>query len=255
MKSINLCGKKINSENTSEAVGMGDLRLSKSALLTYKQCPEKFKFVKILGHSDPSGPEAAMGQYLHGIFNEFQTKTDFEKIKHVQEVYDMVMKYDNGALTKHLRHFAAFNVKMFESLPDKSHMKPVAAEEHLTHPVYPLSGYVDAVFNDGESVMVLDYKTGKYDAKYVTDYRFELSIYNELLRKCKGINPTHWGILFTKSGNFWREEIKADYFQENVVPLLTSVKAKVRQNDLPPHTSPLCLYCNFKPICSAFNKQ
>jgi len=204
---------------------------------------------------DSTGPEALTGKHLHQIFFDYYKTLDIKKISD-EYLIRHAMDYDNGALSDHLQNFAAFNCYIYSSLKDKAKIKPVLIEEHLFYPKLNMSGYVDAIFEDDDNnCMVLDYKTGKFDEKRLHEYRQELSIYSELAKESKRCKPTHWGISFTKSGVFWKENIQPDYFKTSVLPLFKELRESIAKQLFPPNVGPLCLYCSMKNRCSAWSRS
>lgn len=228
-------------------------RLSKSALQTFKQCPEKFYFTHVLRLEDPSGPEAALGQHIHKAFADFYQTLDFSKIKTPMDLVAEIMKYDTGGSRDHYSNFASFNVGRYKKLKNKMLIKPLMMEEKIVHPEHELVGVIDAVYQDDNgNVLVMDYKTGKYSPERIFEYRMELSIYATLIAKTTSYVPSHWGIFFSKSGNFWQEPIIPDYFDKNVLPLIADAKEAIKRGEFEPKRSPLCMYCTFKNRCSAW---
>ena len=228
-------------------------RLSKSALQTFKQCPEKFYFTHVLRLEDPSGPEALLGQHIHKSLADFYQTLDFTNIKTPMDLVAEIMKYDTGGCREHYTNFASFNVGRYKKLKNKLLIKPIMMEQKIVHPdlAIDLVGVVDAVFQDDNgNVLVMDYKTGKFDPGRIHEYRMELAVYTELVAKTTSFVPTSWGILFTKSGNFWNEPIIPDYFAKTVVPLVAAAKEAIKGGKFEPTRSPLCMYCTFKNRCS-----
>jgi len=231
-------------------------RLSKSALQTFQQCPEKFQFTHVLGLKDPSGPEAMIGQYIHKSFADFYQTLDLDKLKTPMDLVADIMRYDSGGMREHFINFASFNVGRYKKLKKfgkEMFMKPLLSEEKIQHPDLELVGIVDAVFQDEKGdIIVLDYKTGKYHPERITDYRMELSIYTELVARTTSYVPTHWGIFFTKSGMFWQEKIQPKYFNDVVLPLIAKAKKAVDSGIFEPKIGPLCMWCSLKSSCSAW---
>ena len=228
-------------------------RFSKSALTLYQQCPERFKYSYVDQIQDMGGPEAMLGQRIHKMFCDYYTMIDLPSIKSEEDLIKHGKGYDDGVVAEHLRNFLSFNCKMYANLKNKSLIKPIMMEQKMIHPTFNLSGLVDAVFqDDNNDIMIMDYKTGKFSEYRLTEYRFELAVYDELIRTNTHYSPTHWGIFFSKPGILWKEPVQPLYFKQIIEPLMTHITKNMADHTYSPKTSMLCLYCPFKKRCSAW---
>ena len=112
-----------------------------------------------------------------------------------------------------------------------------------------LVGVIDAIYSTGDSVLVLDYKTGKVKLDKMSHHRFQLAIYKHLWDK---FNPeqkaTHWGILFTQTGYLWKEKV-SERSMKAMYKKVERVKNKMMEGNYLPKYSPLCKWCCFKNLC------
>ena len=228
-------------------------RFSKSAIQLFQQCPEKFSYVYIHHLPDMGGPESMLGQKIHQVFFEFYSMMNVNEIKTEEDLVKYAEKYKDGRISDHLAHFLSFNLQIFRSLRNKHLIKPLMAEQKMYCPELNLSGLVDVVFaDDDDNVLVMDYKTGKYNPAKLPEYRMELSVYAELIKRMTSYTPTHWGIKFSKPGVVWIEPIQPKYFETTVIPVMEDMKKAMEKKEYPPKTGPLCMYCPMKSRCSAF---
>lgn len=228
-------------------------RLSKSALQTFRQCPEKFKYVYIDHLPDLGGAESMLGKKIHEVFFEYHKTLNVEKVKSEKDLVVHAELFKENHYAKHLGHFVDFTCDMYRNLKNKTLVRPILAEEKFIHPTMHLSGLVDAVFQDDDgNCLVMDYKSGKFDQRKIPEYRMELSVYAEFVKLRTSYTPTHWGIFFSSVGVRWTEPVDPKYFDEVVVPLYNSTRASIKKKQYLPNIGPLCMYCPFKNRCSAW---
>jgi len=174
-------------------------RLSKSSILLYKQCPRKWRYryidkIKVVVVSLP----LIDGKAIHSIF-EYALKIDvFSRLT----IIDRIKKHKNYIKYKdHCDNFINEVVNNLDSLPLKLEM-------YVNNTELNFIGYIDAVFKDSDNnVLVLDYKTGK--SHPLSDYYFELALYAWTYEQATGEKASHYGIFFSKTGEFPREKISA----------------------------------------------
>ena len=182
---------------------MASFRLSASAIGAYDWCPKKFKLQYIdKEKSDVEVPHLIKGKEIHAYFEDYYNSLDtYDTIteKTIVEHAPTISEEKYLKYKEHIDNFVDFNKNVFVSLEDgkKIYFKPVAVEEKLYDENLNLVGVIDAVYTDGDNVLVLDYKTGKASTS-IAQYRNQLAGYKHLWDM---FNPemkaTHWGIFFS----------------------------------------------------------
>ena len=157
-------------------------------------------------------------------------------------------KLQDGEYLDHLKNFIDFNEFILKH-GGPLNFKPVAIEQKYYDEELDLVGVIDAVYQFGDSVLILDYKTGKHREGYESKYRFELCIYVHLWNL---FNPTrqatHWGIYFSKTGYLWKEKVKP-ISMKAMYKKVERLREKIESGEYEPKHSPLCRWCFFYEKC------
>lgn len=234
------------------------MRMSKSKVNLYKQCPRKFDFtyVKELPKLEPEDPDHPLiiGTDVHNIFENFLKDNDEEWLKSIS--YDdrlsLIKEYDpDEKYTTHLENFINFLDLIFTS-----GYTIVGCEPHFESPALNLHGYLDLVLESNDKLVVIDYKTGK--TKAITDYQLELVYYALLAQKELGKDVSMVGVFFSKEGNlklanFLEEPVKGAWLSyedvKTAVAYLRHVEEKIENEEFKFKRSWLCNHCEFADEC------
>jgi len=241
-------------------------RFSKSKLNLYKFCPQKYKLQVI--DKIPSKPSEAMerGKRLHEAFELFYKKISKrkkiqkpkEEIKAVIKklIEEMKLEKDYESIIQ-LYNFANFNLRIFKTLekekaiqnfiPKQTEWKQYIEEQDFV-------GIIDAVFKDGNNILVLDYKTGTYNKSKIKEYRFELTLYSILWDYFNEEKATHWGIYFSKSDILWTEKIRQKIKEENLEEAFKIMNA-IKKMQFEPNINPPCEWCDVYFYCNHPKKK
>jgi len=224
------------------------MRLSKSKLLTYDQCPLRYKYENIDGIRAEASQPMIMGKKLHTIFENFHRGIGLNKKIGRSFFITEMNKLQDGEYLDHLKNFIDFNETILKN-GGKENFKPIAIEQKYYDEKLDIVGVIDAVYQFGDSVLILDYKTGKHREGYESKYRFELAIYVHLYNL---FNPdkkaTHWGIYFSKTNYLWKEKVKP-VSMTAMYKKVERLRAKIESGEYEPKYSPLCRWCFFYNKC------
>src|SRR3989338_4556524 len=252
------------------------MRTSYSALNTFKQCPQRFKFQIIDKIKAPRSPEAMFGSSVHGamkfIFSHdplFPTLD--EVLGHFSENWkssagksskqlpvELVQVYEESGRSM-IKNFYKNNPPWNFSVVDtESHFEVLLPDEKGQ--AHILAGIIDRVdkIGDGE-YEIIDYKTSRrLPSQEAADMDFQMSLYHmALMRKWPGTDPAKikLSLYFLKhnekiSSKRSKEALEAT--REAVLKTIREIEQKIAKNDFPPVVSKLCDYCAYKPICPAW---
>jgi len=142
-----------------------------------------------------------------------------------------------------------------ENMPFKDAFKrwiPRAEEEYRSEK-YMVRGFIDAIHEIEDQVIILDYKTSKKDV-ITPDYRLQLAIYSLLYLERHGRLPNKVGIDFLKFGERMldvdEELVKFAKLEIELIHANTESDIKA---DYPKKQSPLCKWhsgqCDFYDYC------
>ena len=162
-----------------------NLRLSKSKVLEFEQCPHRYKLMQIDKAIKVTQNEAMQrGGEIHDLAEElhknpsedYQAKID--RIK--QHKY-----YDKHNIA--VKRLVAFDLK--RGIP-----KIINTEEKIYDDDLNITGIYDRVDTENNKLILWDYKTGK--AHPINKFRFELALYTYLYEKTHKQKIDFWGIYF-----------------------------------------------------------
>jgi len=256
------------------------MRVSYSALETYKSCPLKFKYQNIEKIPAPKSIEAAFGTAVHSALKEMFTKKPLfpaldevvdhfrnkweasakkilneEKNKQKEEVLKMYVDDGISMLSKFYKKNPAWN---FNPVELESFFQ-ILLKDKENNERHVLTGKIDRVDKldaDG-SYEIIDYKTGKrMPPKEDIDKDFQLSIYNMgLLKKWPHLSPQNikLSLYFLKHGEkieTKRTEKDIKKTKEEILKLIREINNLVKkEKEFSPTPSALCDWCGYKKTC------
>ena len=217
------------------------MKLSKSAVLTYLQCPNKFRLQYIERIPQEAIKALERGTEIHSLVEEF-----FKHERKIEEAKNETLKkVKDEEHKKAIDHIERFAKQI--SRDGKTILVPVLQETKMYDPTLNFSGVVDAVFIDGSDVLVLDWKTGQEHP--LEQYRFELSMYKYLVEvEHPAIRVTHYGIYFVDKNKLVIEEAN---MKETIksIELIKEVRKRINEKMFEKNPG---WYCKF---CPYFGKQ
>ena len=226
--------------------------LSKSQIGLFKECPWKWKRKYIDFAQLKSSPQQERGSRLHKEVENFYKNIDIE-IKDGKPI--IKPKKD----LSEIKNFVEFESKRIERCIkngkfDESLFKPLYQELSLANPKIGLKGVIDAVFlNEDGKLIVIDWKSGKYNPYGFWRYRFELALYKELFEKsvdCK-YKVGYWGIYFIDANKLIFEEINQDEIKkmwEEVNKVRERITYSMKNNSYYKRRNN-CKWCEFREEC------
>ncbi len=247
------------------------MRISYSALDTYKNCPQKYKFQEIDKIPAPKSREAIFGTLIHEtlrflhskepqiptlekVLNYFKDKwpdsqkanwhDDFEEQAYFIQGINMLTNYYKKT------DFSKINVVDLESrfeVEIEDLRQTNAPEKHI------LVGKIDRIdkLPDG-TYEVIDYKTTrKMPPQDQVNKNLQLSIYHlGLIKKWPHLSPDKikLSLEYLKHGEKLSTQVSAEQINQTKEEILTTID-KIKSSDFHPQPGPLCDWCAYKSIC------
>ncbi|MFT4303615.1 MAG: RecB family exonuclease [Candidatus Woesearchaeota archaeon] len=256
---------------------------SPSSINTYKQCPRKYYYIYIkklktlpsihlirgsITHSALEDffkvdidklPENDIELLLKGLLKDFlmvkweESKnqleeldmTEAQRLFYYEETEQMLFMFVDNLIKKLAKHEQGFK-EAFKL------WKPKTEEEFISQQ-HRVKGFIDAIHEIEDEIIVMDYKTSKKDV-ITPEYRLQLAIYALLYQEKYGKLPTKAGINFLKFGEQMievdEELLKLAKFEIEQIHAATESDLK---QDYPRKPSPLCKWhsgqCDFYELC------
>lgn len=232
------------------------MKYSKSKLITYKNCGRMFYFSYLTSfgkNKQQHSPQLEKGKILHEIYESYNTNP----VKYNEYIEFIKDKED------YIENVAGFHLILLDNKLDKATYNElfVYAEDINVH------GYIDAIYlrpsekrASKKDVIVVDYKTGKFQSNKMADYRLELYIYEHLanhylnqMNCTENVKyVTHIGMFFTAyPEKSFIEEVK-DFKRANAAKKMNDIITRIECGDFTNLSKTMCRFCQFNDICAEY---
>lgn len=262
------------------------MRTSYSAIETYQQCPQKYKFQEIDRIRVPKGREAVFGTLVHEALN-FMFKKDplfptlDEVVSHFREswpsledlnkesVHDPLKRawseteekvyFEEGV--RILKRFYEKNAPWNFSILDLESRFEVVLLDDITGETHILAGIMDRVDKLADGMYeIIDYKTSKrMPSQETLDQNLQLSLYAlGLQKRWPHISPEEikLSLYFVKHGeklSTASNTEKTEKTKNQILETIREIKSHIDSGkEFEPMPSALCDWCGYKPLCPAW---
>jgi len=254
---------------------MGGMKTSYSALETFKNCPQKFKYAQIDKLREPKRVESVFGTIIHSSLKfmfernplyptldevidnftrKWSEKSESIVWRHPDKKTEEEKLYVEEGL-KLLKHFYAKNKPWQYNAVELEGRFSIPLSDEATGRTHTLSGTIDRIDKDPDSGVyeIIDYKTGKkMPAEDSLQDNLQLGLYALALINRWPSGSVKTSLYFLKHN----EKISVVPTKEILVATREGVLATIREiekrlegNDFPPTPGPLCGWCGFRNIC------
>jgi ATP-dependent DNA helicase UvrD/PcrA len=245
----------------------GKLRLSATAIETYLECPLKFKFSHL--YRIPTGPQAALtfGNIMHQSVRHY-----FKLRKEGKVSFDDLSRFYLGSWKNagfedsyQEETYRKSGLSQLREFTERHNAIPIAAdgvrlEVHfeLEMKEVVLEGRIDQISpsspQHSDDVELVDYKTGRPRSQKDADKSLQLSVYALAARQQLGLQPR--GLIFYNlTNNQPVSTVRTHKELDEVQQKILNVAQEIRQMIFPPTPGFVCRYCEFIPICPAYEEE
>lgn len=248
------------------------MRISYSALETFKICPAKYKYQYLDKIKVPKSKQALFGTLIHDCLKMFHEPSrptpplEDELLKYFTEKWDSSVYQDEQeeAFAFHqgiqlLKRYYLKNQKQNFNIVnlEMPFQVPVAEEEDL----HQITGRIDRIdkLPDG-SFEVIDYKTAKkMPPQETVDKNLQLSIYylgmtNRWPFLKTGNRPVKLSLYYLIHDEKLSTVRNNQQVKESQQEIL-SIISQIKNSDFEPRTNPLCPWCFYQPHCPLFRHK
>ena len=234
------------------------MKLSKSAVNSYRKCPREFKYQYIDKIEQEANEYMQLGTDVHNIAETFVQNADMDR-DFFSQLMDIYRASDSEfELEEHLQNLANFFDEVFRDENEPYYL--FSAEEYIYDKKHNFSGLADLIVEDPDGdLIIIDYKTGKPSP--ISKYLLELTYYKMLVNsKYPNRKVISAGIFFTKDGsmkfaNFCEKQKKGSFIdsedEKTAIDYLDWIRNEVKEGNLAPNRQFLCDYCCYKDRCDA----
>ena len=251
---------------------------SHSRLSSFEQCKLKYKFRyidKIIPDIEKT-IESHLGSMVHDTLEWLYTRikknripTIDEVIVHYSETWQENYEEDIPIMRKNMTAKDYFNKGVQYLIDYYTKHKPfddntIAVEKHIIFDLdengeHKIRGFIDRlVYNlKTNEYEIHDYKTSKFlPSQEVLDKDRQLALYSIAIKEIYGVEKKVilvWHYLaHNKRIHSRRTDKQLNQLKEDTLDLIKEINST---RDFPPTKSPLCNWCEYKPICPAWGNK
>lgn len=262
------------------------MRTSYSAIDTYRQCPQRYKFQEIDRIRVPKGKEAIFGSLVHETLHFMFERTPLyptldEVVGHFRERWPQrevfLQEEKNDPLkrawtpeeekayfedgVKMLKKFYEKNAPWNFSVVDLESRFEISLADPKTGEIHILAGIMDRIDQlPDESYEIIDYKTAKrMPSQDMINRDLQLSLYSlGLQNRWPHIKPEDikLSLYFVKHGVKLSTNASTENSEKtraHILKTIADIQDKVRnKKNFDPMPSILCNWCGYRPMCPAW---
>lgn len=212
------------------------MRLSISKIQDFEKCPYSFWHSNINRTKIQHTPEQLrIGVEVHEMMEDISKKENYKEIAKTHP------KYKEHKI--HADNFVKFSDELKEQ---DANTIPLYTEIKLYDKELNIAGVIDRVDFDGESIAVIDYKTGKDNG--IKKHRFQLGVYKYLFDKNHNQKVDYWGIYYSKNNKLYLEKADSDVvFEavERIKKVRKNIQHAINTDNFPKTPSWMCNWCTW----------
>lgn len=252
------------------------MRVSYTALDTYKSCPLKFKYQELDKIRVPKNIETIFGSVVHSALKYMFERsplypTEDQVIDYFRNLWDEKTQIFNDKTSEEkkkiyyedgitiLKRFYKHNKPWNFDVVDLESSFEIEIEDKKNSQKHIIPGRMDRVDKNHEdnSYEIIDYKTNKrMPDKNSIDKDLQMSIYKiGLLKKWPHLSSdkVKLSFYFLKHGeklSSQRTEEQLNQTKKEIINIINDIEKRIKNNfDFPPHPSGLCDYCGYRQMC------
>jgi len=236
------------------------MRISYSALETYKICPLKYKFQEIEKIKTPKSKEAVFGTILHTTLNFIHTPSLLSPT--LEQALDYFSRnWNSDVFENELEERAAFSqgVSMIQDYykkndPAKANIVDLESRFQIELGEHIVSGIIDRIDKTEDGYEIIDYKTNKkMPSQEKVDNDLQLSIYLQAFLKrypkeVENIDKIKVSLYYLKHG-VKLTSVRTVEQLKKIDDLFLEVIEQIEEGKFNAQINPLCDWCGYQNIC------
>lgn len=239
-----------------------------SKLEDFKFCPIFFRDRYLTKEIDfpnlMSNEASSTGTCVHNAFEELITKYNKSKVKDLQKSYERFLQSKTFAYmnTNHPEHVPGFKEFFTTTLPSLLKPDTIILTEQLMkmqYGEYTLYGTADLILVNGDTAILLDYKTSKIDQEFWLKennkkYGKQLSLYAAFIKKViPGVTIVEDAYIIYTRGLIHKLESLSDSILDDTIARIIGIKQHIKLKSFIANTKS-CLLCRH-PTCENRAKE
>lgn len=240
------------------------MRISYSALETYKTCPLKYKFQEIDKIKTPKSKEAVFGTILHSTLNFIHTPALLSPT--LEQALDYFSRnWNSEVFDQELEERSAFSqgvsmVQDYYKKNDPAKTNIVDLESRFQIEIgsdeqkHIVSGIIDRIDKTEDGYEIVDYKTTKkMPSQEKVDNDLQLSIYleaflNRYPKEIENLDKIKVSLYYLKHGVKLTSTRTKEQL-EKINSLFLDVIKQIEEGKFEAQINPLCDWCGYQNLC------
>ena len=260
------------SDSSERAVPTPPRRLSPSGAGTFEQCPRRWRMRYVERLPDPPGEAALAGSFAHRVLELLMQRDPHERTVEVAKAIARAewpgveadpdfraLGFDETG-SKHFRWKAWQAIEGLWALEDPKAVDVRATEHDVEADLggVPFRGIVDRLDEEGDGLVVTDYKSGKApSARFRRGRLDQVLLYAAAVEQATGEMPVHARLLYLGQRpvgiKVTREEI--DSVVDKLAGTWAAINTACDTDEFEPRTGPLCGWCPYVDRCPEGTKE
>lgn len=241
-------------------------RLSPSGAGTFEQCPRRWRFRYVERLPDPPGEAALVGSFAHRVLELLMQKPAAERTPAAAKLIardgwaDVESDNDYQALghdaerSRHFRWKAWQAIEGLWTLEDPTTVDVRATEQDVKAVLggVPFRGIVDRLEDEGDGLVVTDYKSGKAPGpRYRRGRLDQVLLYAAAVKEATGEMPVRARLLYLGQHPVGIDvtQPELDGVIEKLSGTWTAINTACETDEFEPRTGPLCGWCPYADRC------
>jgi len=240
----------------------GKLRLSASAIETYEECPQKFKFSHYL--KIPAGPQPALtfGNVMHQCVRHYFELRKKGEVRWEDLEAFFLSSWKNAGFEDEYQEQAykksgLEQLREFAAKQESCDTLPLGMETHFALDLGDviLEGRIDQInpLRD-RAVELVDYKTGRPPSQRDADQSLQLSVYALAAHEQMNLRPARL-TFYSLTNNAPVSTVRTEKDLEGIRAQVRGVAEQIRQQRFPPQPGFACKYCDYVMVCPAHEEE
>ena len=260
------------SDSPEQAVPTPPRRLSPSGAGTFEQCPRRWRMRYVERLPDPPGEAALAGSFAHRVLELLMQRDPHERTVEVAKAIARTewpgveadpdfraLGFDEAG-GKHFRWKAWQAIEGLWALEDPKDVEVRATEHDVEADLggVPFRGIVDRLDEEGDGLVVTDYKSGKAPSPRFRRGRLDqVLLYAAAFQAASGEMPVRARLLYLGQRpvgiKVTREEI--DSVVDKLAGTWAAINTACDTDEFEPRTGPLCGWCPYVDRCPEGTKE
>jgi DNA helicase II / ATP-dependent DNA helicase PcrA len=240
------------------------LKLSASAVDSYRKCPQLFCFSRLWSLKEGPAATLSFGSVMHTTVKRFidqyrkGVKLPFDEVARVFETEWTSAGYEDEYQESEYKKDGIEQLRVFHAEFLANPPEVLEQEKSFELPLENnviINGRIDQINSLGKKdVEIIDYKTGKSRKEADARRDLQLSIYAIAAKEILELNPVRLAFHYLQN-NQVQSTTRNDKQLDEAQKVVQEAAADIRAGEFSPKRGFACRGCAYKPVCPAYEES